>query len=98
MSNLLKLYARYMYLANSTNLPKVQIYGHRSGKSTDMLYATVFSTMQFVLMCWRVPEQSQAKNLPYFLATLPLYRSRSVFSSIIEPVSTIADPDVQSSA
>jgi len=28
---------------------------------------------------WRVPEQSQAKNLPYFLATLPLYRSMSVF-------------------
>jgi len=49
-------------------------------------------------MSWRVPEQSQAKNLPYFLATLPLYRFMSVFSSLIEPVSTIAVPDSQSSA
>jgi hypothetical protein len=56
------------------------------------------SNLGQVLIRWRVPEQSQAINLPYFLATLPLYRSMSVFSSFIKPDSTIAIPDMQSSA
>jgi hypothetical protein len=51
-----------------------------------------------VLISWRVPEQSQAKIFRIFQATLPLYRSMSVFSSLIKPDSTITIPDIQSSA
>jgi hypothetical protein len=55
-------------------------------------------TKHEIASCWRVPEQSQAKIFHIFQATLPLYRSMSVFSSLIKPDSTITIPDIQSSA
>jgi hypothetical protein len=58
----------------------------------------VITIAQETVIRWRVPEQSQAKNSLFFRQHSSCTDQCRFFLNLIKPDSTIAVPDIQSSA